>query len=368
YRGHPKKYCALTKNKVAFLEFIRNNKEVVMTRARETLISLEATPYYHCISRCVRRAWLCGEDPYTGQSFEHRRQWVLERLRELVDIFAIDVCAYAILSNHYHVVLHVDADKAKGWTDQQVINQWMRLYKGHMLADRYLAGEIMSKAEWSALSGLIEEWRSRLYDISWFMRCLNEYLAQRANAEDQCKGRFWEGRFKSQALLDEGALLTCMSYVDLNPIRAGLAKTPERSDFTSIQERITAYAKRRNTLKAKQAPKQQSTKLHPFKSASENESAKHIDFELNDYLRLVDWTGRAIREDKKGAIPNDLAPILERVGLNPDAWLKSISYYNRDYFSVLGAIDRIKAFAQEQKKSWHRGQGAALRSYRLVIA
>ncbi|MEW8249142.1 MAG: alpha-amylase family glycosyl hydrolase, partial [Candidatus Thiodiazotropha sp.] len=168
-----------------------------MTRARETLISLEATPYYHCISRCVRRAWLCGEDPYTGQSFEHRRQWVLERLRELVDIFAIDVCAYAILSNHYHVVLHVDADKAKGWTDQQVINQWMRLYKGHMLADRYLAGEIMSKAEWSALSGLIEEWRSRLYDISWFMRCLNEYLAQRANAEDQCKGRFWEGRFKS---------------------------------------------------------------------------------------------------------------------------------------------------------------------------
>jgi REP element-mobilizing transposase RayT len=338
-----------------------------MTRARETLVSLEATPYYHCISRCVRRAWLCGEDPYSGRSFEHRRQWVLDRLRELADIFAIDLCAYAILSNHYHVVLHVDADKAKGWSDQQVIEHWCKLYKGHMLADRYLAGEVMSKAEWSALSELIEKWLQRLYDISWYMRCINEYLAQRANAEDQCKGRFWEGRFKSQALLDEGALLTCMSYVDPNPVRAGLANTPEESDFTSIQERIEAYAKWEKKSKGKQAPKQQATKLYPFKRTRENESKESIDFELKDYLSLVDWTGRAIREDKKGAIPNDLAPILARIGLNPDAWLKSVSYYNRNYFSVLGAIDRIKTFTRIQKKSWHRGQRAALHSYRLVI-
>jgi hypothetical protein len=81
----------------------------------------------------------------------------------------------------------------------------------------------------------------------------------------------------------------------------------------------------------------------------------------------VDWTGRAIREDKKGAIPNNLAPILERIGLNPDAWLKSVSHYNKNYFSVLGAIDRVKAFAQAQEKSWHRGQRAVLRSYRLTM-
>jgi REP element-mobilizing transposase RayT len=289
-------------------------------------------------------------------------------MRELVDIFAIDVCAYAILSNHFHIVLHVDAEKAKDWTDQQVIEQWSRLYKGHMLADRYLAGEVMSKAEWSALSELIEKWRLRLYDISWFMRCMNEHLAQRANAEDQCKGRFWEGRFKSQALLDEGALLTCMSYVDLNPIRAGLAKTPEQSDFTSIQERIEAYAKQQRTRKAKQASKQQPSKLYPLKRQREKDPAKSVDFELKDYLRLVDWTGRAIREDKKGAIPNDLAPILERIGLNADAWLKSVSHYSKNYYSVLGAIDRVKAFAQVQKKSWHRGQRAVLHCYRLAVA
>jgi REP element-mobilizing transposase RayT len=338
-----------------------------MTRARETLVCLESTPYYHCISRCVRRAWLCGEDPYTGQSFEHRRQWVLDRMRELVDIFAINVCAYAILSNHFHIVLHVDVEKAKGLTDRLVIEQWCRLYKGHMLADRYLAGEVMSKAEWTALSELIEKWRLRLYDISWFMRCMNEHLAQRANAEDQCKGRFWEGRFKSQALLDEGALLTCMSYVDLNPIRAGLAKTPEQSDFTSIQERIKAYAKQQKRRKIKQTAKEQPSTLHPFKRQKEKDLAKHIDFELNDYLRLVDWTGRAIREDKKGAIPNDLAPILERIGLNPDAWLESVSHYSKNYYSVLGAIDRIKAFAQVQKKRWHRGQRAVINGYRVII-
>jgi hypothetical protein len=195
----------------------------------------------------------------------------------------------------------------------------------------------------------------------------NEQLAQRANAEDRCKGRFWEGRFKSQALLDEGALLMCMSYVDLNPIRAGLAKNLEDSDFTSIQERIETYAERQSKNKTKQESIKQPPTLNPFKGPKGSDNSNRIDFELTDYLRLVDWTGRAIRKDKKGAIPNDLAPILERIGINPDAWLKSISHYNRHYFSVLGAIDRISAYAQVQKKRWHRGQRAAMKSYRLAI-
>lgn len=114
-------------------------------------------------------------------------------------------------------------------------------FKGHLLVDRWENGEAQTSAEKDAALELIAEWRQRLFDISWFMRCLNEGIARRANEEDNCKGRFWEGRYKSQALLDEAALLTCMSYVDLNPIRAGIAETPEESDYTSIKERFVAF-------------------------------------------------------------------------------------------------------------------------------
>ncbi|MET0007182.1 MAG: alpha-amylase family glycosyl hydrolase, partial [Candidatus Thiodiazotropha sp. 6PLUC4] len=278
------------------------------------------------------------------------------------EIFAIDICAYAILSNHYHVVLHVDSQKAKAWSEHEVILQWTQLYKGHLLADRYLSGNSMTTAERAALSELIEEWRLRLYDISWFMRCLNEHLAHKANEEDKCKGRFFEGRFKSQALLDEGALLTCMSYVDLNPIRASMADTPEDSEFTSIQERLKAYTEQQRPDSTKQ-----STKLFPFVRSKGNKALNGIDFDEEDYYRLVDWTGRAIRDDKRGAIPEELVPILERLKLNPDAWLRSIKYYNRDYFTAVGAIDRIKAYAQSMEKCWFQGQSAAKSNYRLVV-
>ncbi len=137
--------------------------------------------------------------------------------------------------------MHVDADTANNWEQDEVIERWRKLFGGGVLLERYIAGQCKTDAELDKVAEIAEVWRARLMDISWFMRCLNESIARQANKEDNCKGRFWEGRFKSQALLDEGALLACMVYVDLNPIRAGICETPEASDFTSIQQRMQAY-------------------------------------------------------------------------------------------------------------------------------
>ena len=162
-----------------------------MPRPRYSQVSLDATPYYHCVSRCVRRAFLCGSDPINGNSFEHRRGWIEDKLIELAQVFALELCAYAVMSNHYHVVLFVDDEKALAWSTEDVIKHWHQLFNGCVLSQRYEQGVVLRQAELKALDEVVNEWRSRLMDISWFMRCLNESIARQANAEDNCSGRFW---------------------------------------------------------------------------------------------------------------------------------------------------------------------------------
>lgn len=263
-----------------------------MTTARRKQVSLESAPYYHCTTRCVRRAFLCGEDDATGKSFNHRKQWVVDRLSEVAAVFAIDVCAYAIMSNHYHVIVYIDRERALMWTDDEVIERWCSIYKGHILVDRYRNGEALSPSELTVMKEFVATWRQRLHDLGWFMRNINEPIARQANEEDNCKGRFWEGRYKSQALLDEAALISCMAYVDLNPIRAGVAETPETSEFTSIKERIDIQTER-----ASQSDIAICTPpgLRPFNGDETCQpSMPAIPFHLLDYLELVDWSGRAI--------------------------------------------------------------------------
>ena len=172
------------------------------------------TPYYHCISRCVRRAFLCGEDKNTGHNFDHRRGWIEDKLLALSQVFAIDVCAYAIMSNHTHMVLFIDQNTAKAWSNKEVIERWHQLFKGTLLTQQYSRGEPLADYLQETLANIVAEYRSRLMDISWFMRLLNESIARQANQEDNCTGRFWQGRFKSQVLIDEAALAACMAYVD----------------------------------------------------------------------------------------------------------------------------------------------------------
>lgn len=156
-----------------------------MPKPRSTLVSLDATPYYHCVSRCVRRAFLCGEDQFTGQSYEHRREWIQTRLFELADVFSLKICAYSVMSNHVHTVLHIDAERADQWSDFEVVTRWHQLFAGNVLSQKYLAGD-RSDSLMAFLQPSIDEYRHRLQDISWFMRCQNEAIARKANAEDYC--------------------------------------------------------------------------------------------------------------------------------------------------------------------------------------
>ncbi|GLR33651.1 transposase [Shewanella decolorationis] len=310
-----------------------------MPRPRRTQISLEDTPYYHCCSRVVRRAFLCGDDSYSGKNYDHRRGWVESLLFELEAVFAIDVAAFAVMSNHLHVVLRVDIETVNRWTDREVLEQWHKLFKGDELTHKFVKGELVEAHEVSRLKHSIALYRSRLCDISWFMRSLNEPIARQANQEDNCTGRFWEGRFKSQALLDEAAVLACMTYVDLNPIRAQLADTPEQSDHTSIQLRIRAALKG-----------EQPSNLLPFIGSECDNQPNGIAFSLIDYLQLVDDTGRIIRNDKRGYISENSAKILNRLNIPHDNWLKLTTEFGKLFHGPVGTLQELTDYCEHLEK------------------
>ncbi|WDE08728.1 transposase [Thalassomonas viridans] len=306
-----------------------------MPKPRERQISLLDTPYYHVCSRVVRQAFLCGVDENTGKSYEHRRGWVEARIHQLSQVYSIDVCAYAVMHNHVHIVLYVDTEQAKGWSIEEVLNRWHQLFKGTLLTQQYTSNQPLDKFQLASVDATAEIYRKRLMDISWFMRSLNESIARQANAEDNCTGRFWEGRFKSQALLDEAALLACMAYVDLNPVRAAIAETPEQSSFTSIQLRVKL------ALKGEQ-PKP----LMPFIGSEKDNISNGLKFTLEDYLTLVDSTGRVIREDKPGAIAKNTEAILTRLHIPTASWLKLTTEFEHTFTGAVGSPQHLTEFTQ----------------------
>ena len=260
----------------------------------------------------------------------------------LASLFYIDIAAFAVMSNHYHIVLHVDKDQAVKADPKDIVRRWHQIYKPKEVSEKYLNDQHLEPHELNQIDVLIDTWRSRLYDISWYMKVLNENISKRANKEDQCSGHFWESRFKSQALLDEKAILSAMAYADLNPIRAAMADTPENSDHTSIQMRIEYWKQNASQTIANSDETKQPNSLLPFAGNHRQPMPKGLIFNLIDYIELIDWTGRVIRDDKRGAIPQSALPILQRLNIPEHHWIELTQNFEQRFKGIAGSAASIK--------------------------
>jgi REP element-mobilizing transposase RayT len=371
--------------------------------ARRQIVDESQVGIYHCVSRCVRRAFLCGDDRFSGKNFDHRKAWLQERMEDLAGIMAVDVLGFSVMSNHFHLLLRIRPDIAAAWTDEEVAHRWWRLHPGRRDDDGTPAEP--KPAEIALLladAETLAKRRRQLSSLSCFMGSLCEPIARRANKEDHATGRFWEGRFKSQAVLDEAALLACSIYIDLNPIRAGLAETPETSQFTAAFERIAA--RQRDVLTAASAsqqaeftaaagkagarvPERSDTVAIPrgelamgrraddwLSPISNSDRAEYgaaapsahrasqqgfLPLALDEYLALLDWTGRQTRANKIGSVPAELKPILERLQVRADCWVESVLTLGRRFHRAIGRASSMAARAAGSGRRWLHGVSAS---------
>ncbi|NKB99729.1 MAG: hypothetical protein GKR90_14705 [Pseudomonadales bacterium] len=215
-----------------------------MTTPRKLLVDDKTPLFYHIVSRCVRRSWLCGYDPQTRRDYSHRKEWLESRLHLLGRAFSLNVYAYAIMNNHFHLVVYYDPTANQRWSNEEVVDRWL------VACPPNTSNRIDEKEMREIRRGLlirneaqIERIRGCLGSLSVFMKLLKQPIARRANVEDECRGHFFEQRFYSGALLDEQAVLAAMAYVDLNPVRAKIARTIEEAKHTSVQARLQAASR-----------------------------------------------------------------------------------------------------------------------------
>jgi REP element-mobilizing transposase RayT len=275
---------------------------------------------------------------------------VQARIALVASCFAADVLAYAVMSNHLHIVVHMDPTYVGTWNDEMVVERWLRLFpprNDSPHAREHKRQRILQDPPYLA------ELRRRLGDLSWLMRCLVEPIARRANAEDRCKGRFWEGRYKCQLLCDTRAVLAAMTYVDLNPIRAGVATRLESSDYTSAQQRID---------QAKRDPVVLKQSLSPTSGSL----LRCLPIRTGDYLELVDWTGRHLRERKRGAIPKNAPPVLQSLDPTRQRWAMRVNAIGSGYWRVVGEAQDLIAVAQRVGQRWVKGLGLAKKIARPI--
>ncbi|WP_404306490.1 transposase [Neorhodopirellula lusitana] len=363
----------------------------------------------HAVQRCVRRAFLAGVDAQTGKDYSFRKEWIRRRMEALASVFGIDVLSYAVMSNHLHVILRNRPDVVASWSNAEVAIRWLRVFPGRRM-EEHLAEP--TEHEVKVLAGnvaRIAEIRQRMSDISWFMRSLAEPISRLANKQDECTGRFWEGRFKAQRIVDEAGLLACSMYVDLNPVRAAIASDPETSPHTSAFDRIQASQGKRIDSAAfdlKPVPTEEAARKireTPVEELREQQRAKKrnptgkrirrdawlapltfsadklsSDAEVNrdglrasnkgflhvsirDYLRLLRWTAKQGVDGIAAKVPESLASTLSEIGIDASMW-RDLVWQWQKYFGksiCVGSPESMRRDAQRCGKHHHQGQASA---------
>jgi len=323
-----------------------------MAKLRSEVVDLQNTTYYHCITRCVRREFLLNNI----EKELKKKETMEKRIFKLKECFAVNILAYSIMDNHYHVALQVDESLIQNMTDDEILERWTSVFKGHECVQKYLNGDDLFVYEEEIVKKYIQEYRRRMTDISWFMKTLNEHIAKKANKEDNVKGHFWEHRFLCIPIIGRERLLETMAYIDLNPLRAAVVKTPENGEFTSLKRRVELLKLSKIGISFKDAlnKKIKNSKdeikkdllqhieitnedlgnsdilkafgfesckgyllgLEPLEDDLGNILRNHIDLSCEEYLKFVDQEGRKIREDKKGFIAQNESCIIERIFRN----------------------------------------------------
>lgn len=334
---------------------------------RSEIVATDEVQAFHLVNRCVRKSFLCGKDLQTGRDFSHRKNWIRDRLEELAGIFAIEILSYSVMDNHVHVVVKTRPDLVRSWSDGQTALRWWNLFPQRRHQDGTPA--VPTEQELHAIqidrSRLIQL-RKRLSCVSWFMRCLAEPIARRANREEETTGRFWDGRFFAQPLLDEAAIAACIAYVELNALRARTAHTLEESEFNSARDRIddrkAASAIRGSQQKRKAVEGSRAGWLSPIElrhdlkkselSGSKRRASNQgcLPMSQDQYLTLLDWTGRQTHRGKPGATPVDAPPILERLGMDPNHWLAIVRDFRKVFRFEAGRPESRLVFRQQRKQ------------------
>jgi hypothetical protein len=321
---------------------------------------------YHCWNQIVQQRYLLGAERSTDSDLDqgYRKQEVRDRFRRLSGKLAIDFLGYAVLDNHFHGVFRNRPDIVEHWSDHQAALRWWYVCPNRRNRDGTIP-EPRPAEMWELLSN-IEEYRSRLSSISWLMRLACQGISRQTNLDYGTSGHFFAGRFECERLDGDDQILRCTSYVDLNVIRAGIAKTPEDSQFTSIWDRIRALKQqskfRGSSVKRlihKSTPQttvggddmpdawlspiyldgRASSYVGPHANpdlfcnpigASRISNKGFLGMQLEDYIQLIDCLGRLVRADKRGFIPPDLPPILDRLQIPAESWLEDLWQYFDD--------------------------------------